>query len=132
MLRKESAVGFPIRNIGIDTNDLDRSVAFWQGATGYVERARITDYVMLADPGGRGANVLLQRVPEPRTGKNRLHLDLAVDDVDDAAAQLERLGATRLRRFDEPGDTWVVLTDPDGNEFCVCQNEPKIPEPDSP
>jgi predicted enzyme related to lactoylglutathione lyase len=123
-------MGFRIRNIGIDTNDVDRAVAFWQGATGYVERARITDYVMLADPDGRGANVLVQRVPEPPSGKNRVHLDLSVDDVDAAATDLVRLGATRLRRFDEPGDTWVVLTDPDGNEFCLCQNEPKIPGAD--
>jgi predicted enzyme related to lactoylglutathione lyase len=123
-------MGFRIRNIGIDTNDVDRTVAFWQAATGYVERARISDYVLLADPHGQGANVLVQRVPERRSGKNRLHLDLAVDDVDTAAETLVGLGATRLRRFDEPGDTWVVLTDPDGNEFCVCQNEPKIPGPD--
>ena len=123
-------MGFRIRNIGIDTNDVDRTVAFWQAATGYVERARISDYVLLADPGGQGANVLVQRVPERRSGKNRLHLDLAVDDVDTASETLVGLGATRLRRFDEPGDTWVVLTDPDGNEFCVCQNEPKIPGPD--
>src|SRR4030088_2515029 len=123
-------MGFRIRNIGIDTNDVDRTVAFWQAATGYVERARISDYVLLADPDGQGANVLVQRVPERRSGKNRLHLDLAVDDVDTAAETLVGLGATRLRRFDEPGGTWVVLTDPDGNEFCVCQNEPKIPGPD--
>ena len=121
---------FRIRNIGIDTNDVDRTVAFWQAATGYVERARISDYVLLADPDGQGANVLVQQVPERRSGKNRLHLDLAVDDVDTASETLVGLGATRLRRFDEPGDTWVVLTDPDGNEFCVCQNEPKIPGPD--
>jgi predicted enzyme related to lactoylglutathione lyase len=123
-------MSFRIRNIGIDTNDVDRTVAFWQAATGYVERARISDYVLLADPDGQGANVLVQQVPERRSGKNRLHLDLAVDDVDTASDTLVGLGATRLRRFDEPGDTWVVLTDPDGNEFCVCQNEPKIPGPD--
>lgn len=125
-------MGFPIRNIGIDTNDLERTVAFWRAATGYVERARIPDYVLLGDPDGRGANLLVQRVPEPRSGKNRLHLDLAVDDVDEAAETLVRLGATRRRRFDQPGDTWVVLTDPDGNEFCVCQNEPTIPAPTGP
>ncbi len=125
-------MGFAIRNLGIDTNDLDRAAAFWQAATGYVEQARITDYVLLADPDGGGVNVLLQRVPEPRTGKNRLHLDLTADDADAAATELERLGATRLRRFDEPGDTWIVLHDPDGNEFCVCQSVPKIPDAPDP
>lgn len=125
-------MGFAIRNIGIDTNDLDRAVGFWQAATGYVEQVRITDYVLLADPEGRGVNLLLQLVPEPRTGKNRLHLDLTADDAEAAATGLERLGATRLRRFDEPGDTWIVLHDPDGNAFCVCQSVPKIPDAHDP
>jgi catechol 2,3-dioxygenase-like lactoylglutathione lyase family enzyme len=122
-------VPFPIRNIGIDTNDLDRAERFWSAATGFVRKASIEHYVLLGDPSGGGPNLLLQEVPEPRAGKNRLHLDLDAPDADAAAAELVALGATRLRRFDQPGDTWVVLTDPDGNEFCICQSEPKIPAP---
>jgi predicted enzyme related to lactoylglutathione lyase len=124
-------VGYPIRNVGIDTNDLDRAEAFWAAATGYVRRGGIPDYVLLGDPAGRGPNVLLQRVPESREGKNRLHLDLQADDVEVAAAELVALGATRVTRFDQPGDTWVVLTDPDGNEFCVCQTTPLRPPTES-
>lgn len=124
-------MGYPIRNVGIDTNDLDRAEAFWTAAMGYERRASIPDYRLLGDPAGRGPNVLLQRVPEPRDGKNRLHLDLQADDVDVAADELVALGATRLRRFDQPGDTWVVLTDPDGNEFCLCQTIPSRPPTES-
>ena len=124
-------MGYLIRNVGIDTNDLDRAEAFWAAAMGYERRASIPDYRLLGDPSGRGPNVLLQRVPEPRDGKNRLHLDLQADDVDVAADELVALGATRLRRFDQPGDTWVVLTDPDGNEFCLCQTIPLRPPTDS-
>ena len=120
-------MGYPIRNVGIDTGDLDRAEAFWAAATGYERRQSVPGYRLLGDPAGRGPNVLLQRVPEPRAGKNRLHLDLQADDVETAAAELVGFGATRIRRFDEPGDTWVVLSDPDGNEFCICQREPNIP-----
>ena len=65
---------------------------------------------------------MLQGVPEPKTTKIRLHLDLVVDDVESEAARPEGLGATRVRAepFEEHGHRWVAMTDPEGNEFCVC------------
>jgi hypothetical protein len=70
---------------------------------------------------GRGRRLLFQRVPEPKTGKNRLHIDLhaAPGQRDAETARLEGLGASALRQVSEQGGQWVVMTDPEGNEFCV-------------
>lgn len=58
-------------------------------------------------------------VPEAKTIKNRLHIDLAPDDRDGEVDRLLGLGATRAEIGQGPDETWVVLADPEGNEFCV-------------
>ncbi|MFJ8072451.1 VOC family protein [Streptomyces sp. NPDC096176] len=70
---------------------------------------------------GLGRRLLFHRVPEVKTGKNRLHIDLhtAPGDMEAETARLEALGAAVLGRVREPGGTWVVMADPEGNEFCV-------------
>ncbi len=86
----------------------------------------------MVDPGGRGPRLYFQRVPEAKTQKNRGHLDLNVTGGPSAAplearrgqvnAEVERLlglGATKLRVGEELGQYWVVLQDPEGDEFCV-------------
>lgn len=87
----------------------------------------------IVDPEGRGPRVWFQRVPEAKTVKNRVHLDLKVGGgrgvplavrtrrVSEKADRLRDLGATVLRVMDEPGMDYygVVLQDPEGNEFCV-------------
>lgn len=86
----------------------------------------------LHDPDGRGPRVFLQQVPEPKTAKNRCHLDLRAAPglegldrmaaLEARAAELVAKGATRLRRF-EPGTSFsagfIVMADPEGNEFCL-------------
>jgi len=70
---------------------------------------------------GAGPRILLQRVPEPKTVKNRLHLDLNVGE-DNIRAEVERLvalGATEGREVREASGHWIVMADPEGNEFCV-------------
>ncbi|MFP1627407.1 VOC family protein [Streptomyces sp. 5K101] len=71
--------------------------------------------------GGLGRRILFQRVPEAKTGKNRLHIDVhAAPGARDAEAErLLRLGATVVRHVKEAGGEWVVMADPEGNEFCV-------------
>jgi hypothetical protein len=64
---------------------------------------------------------LFVRVPEPKTAKNRLHLDLAADDADAEVARLVGLGATHVADRDEFGYRWTVMSDPEGNELCVAQ-----------
>ena len=70
---------------------------------------------------GRGMRILFQQVPEPKTVKNRVHLDVhyGLDRYEAEAERLEGLGATRLSQHDEQGSKWIVMADPEGNEFCV-------------
>jgi predicted enzyme related to lactoylglutathione lyase len=65
---------------------------------------------------------VLQRVPEPKTSKNRMHLDIRTDQLDPTVERLVTLGARRLQPgiTEEAGFRWVVMADPEGNEFCVC------------
>ncbi|NAS25727.1 VOC family protein [Herbidospora sp. NEAU-GS84] len=104
-----------IGNICIDTNDLGRSTAFWQAVTGYQVASSDEGTTYLEDANKSGVGLSLQAVPEGREGKNRLHLDLFTDDLAGEADRIQALGASEVRRF----DSWVVLADPEGNQFCV-------------
>lgn len=78
-------------------------------------------------PDGVSPRILFQLVPETKTTKNRVHLDLRIgtDDVDDFVARLVEKGATVLHRGRQgPVHTWVTLADPEGNEFCVSLSPP--------
>ncbi|MFJ1757936.1 VOC family protein [Kitasatospora sp. NPDC088134] len=70
---------------------------------------------------GKGRRILFQDVPEPKAGKNRLHIDVHSDGrLQETVARLEALGATRVEEHDQgPVGHWWVLRDPEGNEFCV-------------
>ncbi|MFI6156132.1 VOC family protein [Kitasatospora sp. NPDC051170] len=70
---------------------------------------------------GLGRRLLFQAVPEPKAGKNRLHLDLHPAPADRPAtlARLLAAGATVQREVAEPGGSWTVMQDPEGNEFCL-------------
>ncbi|MEV6171216.1 VOC family protein [Streptomyces sp. NPDC051954] len=70
---------------------------------------------------GLGRRLLFQRVPEAKTVKNRLHLDLHPGEGRraDEVERLRGLGASVLREVKEPAGEWVVMADPEGNEFCV-------------
>ncbi len=85
----------------------------------------------IVDPDGVGPRIFFHQVPEDKPDQmNRLHLDVQVSAREDSdevrmekqdaeVARLERLGATVLRRVEDIGQHWVVLRDPEGNEFCV-------------
>jgi hypothetical protein len=106
--------------IVLDCVDADALADFWVSALGYRRGPFGAPYVRLHDPARRWPDLLLQQVPEPKIGKNRMHLDLQVRDV---AAEVERLvaaGASVLEpAHDDDGFLTAVLADPQGNEFCV-------------
>jgi predicted enzyme related to lactoylglutathione lyase len=69
-----------------------------------------------------GLMLVLQRVPEPKVGKNRAHFDLVVDDLDGPTAQVEALGGSWIepgRTHELEGFSWRCMADPEGNEFCL-------------
>ncbi len=75
--------------------------------------------VVITTPDERFPGIVFLRVPEGKTAKNRLHLDFAPDDRDAEVARLLRLGARRVDVGQTGDEPWVVLADPEGNEFCV-------------
>jgi catechol 2,3-dioxygenase-like lactoylglutathione lyase family enzyme len=114
-----------VGSVVIDCNDFPRMLAFWSAALGYVPRDEPEEgWVVLCDPHGAHVNVSLQRVPEPRIGKNRLHLDLYAEDQGAEVQRLLELGATLHARTVEAGDDFVALEDPEGNVFDVIDKSP--------
>jgi catechol 2,3-dioxygenase-like lactoylglutathione lyase family enzyme len=115
-----------VGSVVIDCNDFPRMVEFWEQALGYERKDHVEDdWALLRDPNGTHTNVGLQKVPEPRVGKNRLHLDLYAEDQEAEVQRLLSIGATRFDRLPEPGEDFVVLEDPEGNLFCVIDAGPE-------
>ena len=106
----------------LDCRDPQGLADFWREALGYVEVGGAGNYFLLVDPEGVSPKLLLQAVPEAKAGKNRMHLDIDVADIEAEATRLEALGATRAAadQRHEHGTNWILMADPEGNEFCVC------------
>ena len=117
----------------IDCRDPRLVADFWCAALGY-ELAEIDEEdAWLRDPSGRGWPLLFQAVPEGKSVKNRLHLDLSPPST--MREEVDRLvdaGARVMRRVDEGGSYWTVLTDPEGNEFCVLRGPNDDPPKERP
>jgi predicted enzyme related to lactoylglutathione lyase len=103
----------------LDCLDAERLAEFWTEALGYRQRKESEPYVVLVPKDGHGPALVLQQVPEPKTTKNRMHLDLHVDDRHAEVRRLATLGATVVGEYDENGWQWTTMRDVEGNEFCV-------------
>jgi predicted enzyme related to lactoylglutathione lyase len=113
----------PIAALPLDSADPDRDAAFWAEITGWTPQVGTPGMATLRHPSGVGPLLELCLEPEPRRGKNRLHLDVRPEAGDDHIVErvLER-GATPLT---DPSDhPWRVFADPSGNEFCILSPEP--------
>jgi predicted enzyme related to lactoylglutathione lyase len=113
-----------IQCLCIDAGDPDRLATFWAAVLGWRRTTDEPDEVALEPPAGSREDgvvpdLLFLRVPEGKTTKNRLHLDLRPEDQAEEVARIEALGAQRVSVGQGPEATWVVLADPEGNEFCV-------------
>ena len=114
----------PLRWIQVDSVDPERIAAFWAMALGVEVVARLghpPQFINLAAAEPGAPQVCFQRVPESKAVKNRVHLDLHVDDVEAASARVEALGGRRRddHDFHEHGYSWRRMADPEGNEFCL-------------
>jgi catechol 2,3-dioxygenase-like lactoylglutathione lyase family enzyme len=109
----------PVRlhSIAIDSTDPQRLGRWWADALGWESWEEEYGYAVAAPPGSGVTRLEFLKVPELKSVKNRLHLDLTPDDQDEEVARFERLGATRVDVGQEgdPDVTWVVLADPEGN-----------------
>jgi uncharacterized protein YndB with AHSA1/START domain len=106
--------------ITFDCAEPERLASFWAQALGFTPAGTGDGWAAVADPHGVRPRLLFLRVPERKTVKNRVHLDVnVVGDLEAEAARLVALGAHQLRRVDEQGQRWTVMSDPEGNEFCI-------------
>lgn len=108
-----------ICNITVDCRDAQRVATFWAAVTGWpAARAYADEYAV--DPGDGQAKLYFVPVPEPKSGKNRVHLDIVPRDgtQDEEIARLTSLGASVVSDS-RPDFGWVIMADPEGNEFCV-------------
>jgi hypothetical protein len=115
-----------IQCLCIDTADPAKIAPFWEAALGWHRTFDEEDQVCIEPPKGSPEDgivpdLLFLRVPDSKSIKNRLHLDLRPADQATEVARLEALGARRVDIGQGPDVTWIVLADPDGNEFCVLQ-----------
>jgi Glyoxalase-like domain len=110
-------VGAFVKSVTFDCADALVVASFWAAALGgELEDGSTSDKAFVEAPGWGGPNLWFQRVPEPRTAKNRMHFDLrAPGTVADEVARLTAFGATVVR----VGDDLTVMNDPEGNVFCV-------------
>jgi hypothetical protein len=84
-------------------------------------RLAFAEVATASDPDGVGPRLYVQKVPEPKAAKNRVHLDISVPP-EGLEAEVERTvarGATLVEYRSHPGQRWAVLQDPEGNEFCL-------------
>ncbi len=137
--------------VTFDCHDPDRLAHFWADLLGYqldppppgfdswqdwlkeqgIPESEWNSASAISDPEGRGPRFFFQRVPEPKTVKNRVHLDVNAGGwsgtppderraaVDAAVERAIELGATRVRLVEERGERHYVMQDPEGNEFCL-------------
>lgn len=109
-------------SVVLDCLDPHALVPFWEAALGYHLVDRADGYRILAPTEGEppGPVLILQPVDEPKTVKNRMHLDVHPDDPTGHIQRLESLGARRLGTpIAAYGVEWQTMTDPEGHEFCV-------------
>ncbi len=109
----------------LDCADIEVTTTFWAWLLGVIVISEDGNYRNLGPTGG--SPVLgLQKVAEPPSGKNRMHLDLLVEDLDTVVEEVSRHGGKRLSDLNQvPAGRWYVMADPEGNEFCLVSLAPE-------
>lgn len=116
-----------LATVVVNVTDMERGVRFWEAALGYRQRERRWDpeFMMLIDPTGNGMPVSLQLADSESADPASIHMDLYTEEQDKHVARLVALGATQADDWDYPEDAdFIVLRDPDGNEFCIIDHAP--------
>lgn len=105
--------------VTIDSADAARAAAWWAELLGVEAVPAGDDYVALRTQQGGRINLAFQTVPEPKQVKNRVHVDFVVRDLDGVTEGIRSRGGEMLAEHTMGGHTWRVVTDPEGNEFCI-------------
>jgi catechol 2,3-dioxygenase-like lactoylglutathione lyase family enzyme len=112
-----------IDTICLDVSDVHRSNRFWTELLGFPPGEPRRGWVKIGDI-APGVRLILQEVPERKLSKNRMHFDIAFDDLEEAVKQIVSLGGRKLEERDDGLGPFCVMADPDGNEFCIGAGEP--------
>lgn len=116
--------------ITVDCRDVERVAAFWSALLDRQPGPTRPGWVYLGQPGDVLPRLVFQQVPEPRLGKNRVHLDVEVDDVDAGVRQVVALGGSETgERHEYDAGVVVVVRDVEDNEFCLVQLDGPRPSP---
>ena len=108
--------------VAIDCNDPEPLIAFWSELLGTSVRSREATWIALHAVVPGGPHLAFQVVPEPKVGKNRLHLDINVRGIAAAITRTVDLGGTLVGSVvEEDEGRYQVMLDPAGNEFCLCE-----------
>ena len=114
-----------LKMLTLDSSDAERDARFWSEVLGWEVAHAGDGYAMLTGPDhALGFGTVPDHQPPAwpnEGGTKQFHLDLAVDDLEEAAGRCVELGATRPD--DQPGETWIVLLDPSGHPFCLTKAE---------
>lgn len=111
--------------IVVDCHNSLAQAEFWAGVLGHEISERNAGEYEVGSAGARSTPLYFMSVPEPKMVKNRLHIDITTDrQLDDEVARLVKAGGTLIEMRQDPTtldnpDTWAVMQDPEGNEFCV-------------
>ena len=113
----------------VDCRDPLAQATFWAGVLGHQVAERNTNEFEVGGPNTGATPLYFMKVPEAKTAKNRLHIDITTDDaLEEEVARLVETGASLIEMRQDPAtlanpDTWAVMQDPEGNEFCVLNAE---------
>src|SRR3954451_10877019 len=113
------AMSLRLWSIDVDCRDPAALARWWGDVLGWTIFYEDENEVVLTTPDGRFPGLIFLPVPEEKAGKNRLHLDFVPDDLDAEVDRLVAMGASKIDIGQADDATWVVLADPEGNEFCV-------------
>ena len=110
-----------LETVVINAQDMEKMKDFWAAALGFEVDFANEGFALLRNPRSEGNTKLgLQHTDKPKTSLNRFHVDLITDDGATEVKRLEVLGAKVIHwTYPEPNPGWVVMADPEGNEFCV-------------
>ncbi len=112
------------RGLAMDANDVRSLVSFWCDAVGYqVVEADYPYVAVIQNDAQSQPRIIILQVPEGKSAKNRVHIEFDASDLKSSAERLTALGASILAER-EWGDTrWIVMQDPEGNEFCLVNHQ---------
>ncbi len=119
-------------HVTVDARDAAELAGFWAEVLGWGVGPDASAEVAVVGGPARPRDTpgwLFLQVPEGKTAKNRMHVDLQADDLDAETERLVGLGATVLHEKDQWGAHWRSFTDPEGNEFCVVEAPVPVQEP---